>query len=126
LQPATTLPVGSAAGAADIKIASIAGFGAGQTIMIDTGENIEDAVIATVGTAGATTASAATDPGATVISVASAAGFGAGQTITIDSGGNQEKATVVAATGGRGGARITILAPLTFAHAAGALLAGIA
>src|SRR5205807_1334419 len=101
LQPATTLGAGSAAGATTIKVASVAGFGAGQAIVVDTGENIENAVIATVGTAGATTSSTATDQGATVIPVASAAGFSAGQSITLDSGGNQEKATVVAAIGGR-------------------------
>ncbi len=65
--------------------------------MIDTGANLETAVIATVGTAGATTVGAATDVGATVIPVASATGFTAGQTITIDSGANQETAVVAAA-----------------------------
>ena len=87
-QPATTLSAASAAGATNIKVASVADFAAGQTIMIDTGANLETAVIATVGTAGATTVGAATDVGATVIPVASAAGFSAGQTITIDSGAN--------------------------------------
>ena len=124
LQPATTLPAGSAAGATNIKVASVADFAAGQTIMIDTGANLETAVIATVGTAGATTAGAATDAGATVIPVASGIGFSAGQTITIDSGANQETAVVVAAGGGRGGATITVAAPLTHAHAAGAQVSG--
>ena len=88
MQPATTLSAASAAGATNIKVASVADFAAGQTIMIDTGANLETAVIATVGTAGATTVGAATDAGATVIPVASATGFSAGQTITIDSGAN--------------------------------------
>ena len=66
MQAATTLSVASAAGATNIKVASVAGFGAGQTIMIDTGANLETAVIATVGTAGATTVRAATAAGATV------------------------------------------------------------
>ena len=103
LQPATTLSAASAAGATNIKVASVADFAAGQTIMIDTGANLETAVIATVGTAGATTVGAATDVGATVIPVASAIGFSAGQTITIDSGANRETAVVVSTTGGRGG-----------------------
>jgi hypothetical protein len=124
VQPATILPVGSAAGATNIKVASVVDFAAGQTIMIDTGANLETAVIATVGAAGATTATAATDVGATVIPVAGALGFSAGQTITIDSGANHETAIVVSATGGRGGARITVAAPLTFAHAAGAEISG--
>ena len=117
MQTATTLPAGSAAGATNIKVASVADFAAGQTITIDTGANLETAVIATVGTAGATTAGAATEVGATVIPVANATGFSAGQTITIDSGANQETAVVVSASGGRGGARITLAAPLIRAHA---------
>ena len=92
--------------------------------MIDTGANLETAVIATVGTPGATTAASATDVGATVIPVASAIGFSAGQTITIDTGASQETAVVAAATGGRGGARITVAAPVAFAHAAGAQISG--
>ncbi len=125
LQAATTLPAGSAAGATNIKVASVADFAAGQKIMIDTGANLETAVIATVGTAGATTAGAATNAGATVIPVASVMGFSAGQTITIDSGANHETA-VVASTSffGRGGPSITVAAPLTFAHAAGAPVSG--
>ncbi len=102
LQTATTLSAASAAGANNIKVASVADFGAGQTIMIDTGANRETAVIATVGTPGATTVGTATDAGATVIPVASAAGFSAGQTITIDSGANRETAVVASVTGGRG------------------------
>jgi hypothetical protein len=50
-------------------------------------------------------------------------GFSAGQTITIDSGANRETAVVVATTGGRGGATITV-APLTLAHGAGAQVSG--
>ena len=101
LQTATTLAAASAAGANNIKVASVADFAAGQTIIIDTGANRETAVIATVGTAGATTVGTATDVGATVIPVASAAGFSAGQTITIDSGTNLETAVVASVTGGR-------------------------
>ena len=62
--------------------------------MIDAGENLETAVIASVGTAGATTVGAATRMGATVIPVASAIGFSDGQTITIDDGANSETAVV--------------------------------
>ena len=84
-QPATTLAAASAAGATNIKVASVAEFAAGQTIMIDTGVNLQTAVIATVGTAGASTVDAATNAGATVIPVANATGFSPGETITIDS-----------------------------------------
>jgi hypothetical protein len=133
LQPATTLSAASAAGATNIKVASVADFAAGQTIMIDTGANLQTAVIATVGTAGATTVGAPTNVGATVIPVASGAGFTAGQIITLDSGANYETAVVVSTTGGgrggRGGgpgagATITVAAPLKSAHAAGAQVSG--
>jgi hypothetical protein len=132
LQPATALSAASDAGATNIKVASVADFAAGQTIMIDAGANLQTAVIATVGTAGATTVGAATNVGATVIPVASGAGFSAGQTITIDSGANHETAVVASTTGGgrggRGGAgagpTITVAAPLTLAHAAGAQVSG--
>jgi hypothetical protein len=123
LQAATTLPSGSAAGATNIKVASVAGFDAGQTIMIDAGANLETAVIATVGTAGATAARDDTNVGATVIPVAGVMGFSPGQTITIDNGANSETAVVASSTF-RGGARITVAAPLKFAHAAGAQVSG--
>jgi len=124
VQPATTLPAGSAAGAINIKVASVADFSGGQAITIDTGANLESAVIGTVGTAGATTAGAAINAGATAIPVAGAIGFSAGQRITIDSGPNEETAVVASTAGGRGGATIAVTAPLTFAHAAGTSIAG--
>jgi hypothetical protein len=77
-----------------------------------------------VGTASGTTVGAATDVGTTVIPVASGTGFSAGQAIAIDSGANQETAVVVSTTGGRGGATITVAAPLTFSHAAGVQVSG--
>jgi hypothetical protein len=66
LQAATTLPVASAVGATNIKVAGVADFSAGQTIIIDTGANRETAVIATVGTPGASTVGTATSAGAQV------------------------------------------------------------
>jgi hypothetical protein len=127
LQPATTLAAASIVGATNIKVSGVADFAAGQTINVDTGANVETASIATVGTAGASTLAAATTPGATVIPVASAIGFAAGQTITIDGGGTVETAVVAAtAFGGRGGAgpTVTVGAPLSSAHAAGAQISG--
>jgi len=123
VQPASTLSAAAAAGSNNIKVANVAEFTPGQTILIES----ESAVIATVGTQGATTASAATAAGATVIPVALAFGFTPGQAITIDN----EKAVVASIVGGgRGGGRggpgasITVTAPLTTAHAAGAQVAG--
>jgi hypothetical protein len=132
LQTSTTLPVDSAAGVTNIRVANVGDFVAGQTVMIDAGPNMESAVIGTVGTAGGTTMGTATGAGATVIPVASIAGFVAGQAITIDNGPNAETAVVasIAAGGGRGGgaapqsATVTVTAPLTRAHAVGTEVAG--
>ncbi len=129
LQAASALPVASAAGADNIKVTSVADFAAGQTIIIDTGENRETGVIATVGTPGATTIGTATDVGATAIPVPSAQGFSAGQTITIDGGANRETAVVASITagGGRSGpgrGTITVAAPLKIAHALDAQVSG--
>jgi len=101
------------------------------------GADAETAVIATVGTAGATTTGAEANVGATVITVAGVIGFTAGQAITIDAGANAETANVVSSAGagrggggagGRGGAptaaTITISAPLRLAHATGAQVSG--
>jgi len=126
-QATTTLPAAATAGGTNIKVASVADFGAGQSIVIDAGPNAETGTIATVGTAGATTVGAAAPAGATTITVASPPGFAAGQAITIDAGANQETAVVVSTSGGgRGGGAITvtIAAPLTRAHAAGAVVSG--
>jgi len=124
LQPATVLSAASTAGATNIKVASVADFANGQTITIDGGANRETATIATVGTAGGTTIAAATSAGATMIAVGSVAGFAAGQTISIDSGANQETAVIGSIAGGRGGAAITVSAPLTLAHASGVQVSG--
>jgi hypothetical protein len=124
VQPATTLPQGGESGATNIKIASITGFAAGQRVLIDSGENMETAMIASVGTAGATRSSAAAEAGATVIALAAPGGFAPGQSIIIDSGASMETAIVATAAGGRGGARLTLTAPLKQAHAMGVTVNG--
>jgi hypothetical protein len=133
LQTVSTMSAASAAGANNIKVASVTDFVAGQTILIDAGTNGESAVIATVGTPGATTVGTATSVGATVIPVAGVTGFTASQNITIDSGANQETAVVAAITGGgRGGGpgrgvagtTITVTSALKSAHPAGAQVSG--
>ncbi len=143
VQTSAALAVGSAVDANNIKVISVSDLVAGQTIIIDAGDNRETAVIAAVGTAGGTTASTATEAGATVIPVANAMGFNPGQTITIDSGAGRETAVVASVAGGRGGrggrggfggpgggrggaggATITVAAPLKSAHAEGAQVSG--
>ena len=122
-QAVATLAAASDGGTTNIRVTSVEGFDVGQKITIDTGANVETAIIATVGTAGATTVGTSTDVGATVIPVASAIGFRDGQTITIDSGANSETA-VVASIRRFGATSITVTAPLIHAHAAGAQVSG--
>ena len=135
VQTATTLPLSSAAGANNIKLASVADFAAGQTIIIDAGANCETATIASVGTAGGTTVRTTTEAGTTVVPVTSAFGFSPGQSITIDNGANQENAIVASIFGGGprgfgggrdgpGNATITLTAPLKLSHAADAQVSG--
>ncbi|HYE87445.1 MAG TPA: lamin tail domain-containing protein, partial [Vicinamibacterales bacterium] len=124
VQPATTLPEGAANGAMNIKVASVAGFAAGQTVIVGSGPDSETADISSVGTAGSSRLSTAVQAGATVVPVAATGGFVVGQSITIDSGANQETATIAQVQGGRGGARITVTMPLEVAHSAGVPVAG--
>ena len=127
VQAATTLPNGSIVGATSIKVANMADFSPGQMIKIDTGANTEMAMIAAVGTAGATVVGASTSVGATVVPIANPVGFGVGQTITIDNGSNAETA-IVAGTGrggrGTGASTIVLTAPLRVAHEAGVQVSG--
>ena len=122
-QAAATLSTAVAAGTTNIKVSSVEGFDAGRTITIDSSRNLETAVIATVGTAGATTVDAATGVGAMVIPVANAIGFRDGQTITIDSGADSETA-VIASIRRFGASSIRVTAPLTHLHAAGVQVSG--
>ena len=120
--PATALSAVAGAGATNIKVASVDGFDAGQTIRIGSGLDLETAVIAKVGTAGASTIRTAAAAGATVIHVGSVRGFMDGQTLSIGNGADHETA-VIAHTNRRENT-ITFSAPLAMAHAAGAEVAG--
>jgi hypothetical protein len=122
-QATATLSAPSATGATNVKVTSVEGFDAGQTVRIDAGADIETAVIATVGTAGATLVRAVTGENATVIPVANVTGFRDGQTIAIDGGANAESA-VIASIHTWGETSIVVKSPLTHAHAAGALVSG--
>jgi len=122
-QAAATLSATSASGATNIKVSSVEGFRAGQKVLVDSGANLETAVIAAVGTAGATTVRSATDVGATVLPAINVAGFSKDQTITIGSGANSETA-VVSSVRTRGAATITVATPLSHAHAAGVQITG--
>jgi hypothetical protein len=122
-QAVATLSTASAAGATNIKVTSVEGFRPGQKILVDAGAQLETAVIATVGTPGATTLATPTGVGATVLPIANVAGFSKGQTISIGDAANAETA-VVAAIRSRGSATITLAAPLARAHGSGEQIAG--
>ena len=121
---ASTLPEGSAAGTNTIAVARVVDFKEGQTVLIDATANPETAVIAAVGSAGATTARAATSIGATTIPVHEARDFSLGQTIVIDSGKQKETAVVQSVDFGRRGIQLVVNAPLKFSHATGVLVSG--
>ena len=122
-QAVATLSATSPAGAANLKVTSVEGFRTGQTIHIDSGEDLETAAISAVGTAGATTLSASAGVGATILHTANATGFTKGQTISIGDGDNSETAVILAVRG-RGGATITLAAPVARAHASGGQVSG--
>jgi hypothetical protein len=122
-QAATTMPLAATAGQSNLKVAEVAGFDAGETILIGAGANQETAVIATVGTPGATTTRTATDAGATAIPVANAIGFSNGETITIGNAADSETAAI-AAIRRFPAPVIVVTAPLAHAHAADAQVAG--
>ncbi len=121
--PSTTLSVASAAGATNIKIASVEGFKSGETIWIDSGASLETAVIATVGTAGATTVSIDIAAGATQVPIVNGRGFSDGQTIDLGGGADSETAVIVRMARFPT-ATITVSAPLTKAHSAGSEVSG--
>jgi hypothetical protein len=122
-QAVATLPTSSPEGATNIKVTNIEGFRADQKILVDSGENLETAIIASVGTAGATTVRTATVAGATVLPTGDVTGFSKGQTIKIDNGANAETA-VVSSIRARGSATITVAEPLAHDHPAGTQISG--
>ena len=122
-QAVATLSAASTAGATNIKVNSVEGFRPGQKILMDQGPQLETAVIAAVGTPGATALATPTSKGTTVLPVANVAGFLKGQTISIGEAADLETA-VVASIRARGSLMITLAAPLAHAHAQGELIAG--
>ena len=122
--PATTLSFASAAGATNIKVASVEGFNAGRRrfglIRARTSRPPKSRRLARQAPP---LTSAETAAGATAIPVANARGFNDGQTIAIGSGTNSETAVIVR-TDRFPIASITVSAPLTMAHAAGTEVSG--
>lgn len=131
VQNATTMLAESAAGSDNIKVVDVSDFSIGQKVVVGKGSNSETAVIAIVGTAGATTVDTVTSKGATVIPVTGVDGFNTGQKITIGSGKNRETAVIESIVNRRRYGRsnspadsIAVTKPLNYSHQAGAQLSG--
>lgn len=133
LQTLTALASETKAGSDNIKVTGVADFIAGQEIVIGSDSNSEKAVIAEVGTAGASVTGAPAGEGATVILVRGIEGFSAGQEITIE--GSSPETAVIASTaavrrrpGGPAGSMpldtIKITTPLKYSHAIGSAVTG--
>ena len=96
----------------------------GLKLIVDSaGAHPETVTVSSVGTAArtATTLAAASLVGDTNIKVTSVTNMVAGEPITVDTGGNQETGTIQSVgTSGAGGTGVTLVNPLTLAHANGA------
>jgi hypothetical protein len=114
----------TAAGSTSVKVDSVAPFAPGQAVVIDAGDHAETLTVATVGSPGITRAAASADKGATVVRVDDARPFTVGQAVVIGSGAEEEQGVVAAVEPGWGSGRLTLQAPLTRAHDAGASVSG--
>jgi hypothetical protein len=91
----TTLVYPAAAGASNVKIASTAGFAAGESVLIGSGDAAVVRLATEVGTAATTTGLVAgASAGDRNVKVASVAGLAAGAQIDIDPGPAQEHVTI--------------------------------
>jgi len=133
VQSVVTISAPAAKGSNNIKVSGVADFVPGQKIIIGSGTDSENSVIATVGTSGGSTVSSAARRGTTVILVSGVVGFNAGQTISIGNGANLETAVVANIAPGRRrfGApgtipadTITVAKPLKYSYAVGAQVSG--
>ncbi|HPG39411.1 MAG TPA: arabinofuranosidase catalytic domain-containing protein [bacterium] len=130
VQPVASLSVPAVANTNNIKVSGVAGFTAGQKIIIGSGAELETAIITQVGTPGATAVDSAACAGATIIHVTNPMSFSVGQSVIIDNGENQETAVIAAISfgrrgfGGPGSPTITVTKPLAIAHAVGVPVCG--
>lgn len=134
IHDATTLSTASAAGSDNIKVIDVAGFAVGQTVIVGTGDDRENAIVTAVGAPGGTQVTTATQAGDTVIPVEKIDGFVERQLITIGSGDKLEQSVVVSATHRRfwWGVKpddgptiyITVAAPLAMDHGEGEQVSG--
>ncbi|MBU3822222.1 lamin tail domain-containing protein [Flavobacteriaceae bacterium XHP0103] len=132
-QTVMTLASATSVGSKNIKLASVDGLSAGQSLVIGTGANTETVIITQVGTPGATKLTASVSSGSTSIPVDNIFGFSEGQSITIGTGSRMETVEVSEITRPRRnfanpsesmGASITISKGLKYSHSKGEALAG--
>ena len=123
VQAVTVLPIGAEAGSSSLKVASVAGFQPGENVTVGSAADAEHAVVAKVGTSGATATNRAANAGATTLFVHLPFGFDRGQIVTVGVGSSQEDATI-AEIQRFDGFSITFTAPLRFAHPEGTPVAG--
>lgn len=123
VEAATVLPQGAEAGSTTLKVVNVAGFHPGEKVMIDTGVEGEPAVIATVGTAGASTTEKDVAAGAQAVPVASPFGFEPGETVTMGSGADSESFKIASIRRDEGFALVAAT-PLQHAHATGTQVYG--
>ncbi|HEY3088424.1 MAG TPA: glycoside hydrolase family 3 C-terminal domain-containing protein [Jatrophihabitantaceae bacterium] len=120
----TTLSRPVNAGDTSINTGTVAGISPGATLTVDPNGTAESVTVVTVGSgpsAFAASLAAAANPGDTNIKVNFTFGMTVGHLISIDSGANQEIGTIQAVgTAGAAGTGVTLTAPLSLAHAAGA------
>ncbi len=121
--PVTQTVTTAAAGATNIKVASINGFVVGQPMQVMEygGRNFEAATVRSIGTAAgaATTVAGRAAAGDRTITVASINGFVVGNQLVVGVGRRQEIKTVAAVgTAGADGTGVTVSEPLAFAHPA--------
>jgi len=133
-QNAMSLLVTTEVGATNIKVANVSDFAKGQKIIVGSGNTSENAVVASVGTAGGTMLGVAINAGSKALIVGSVDGFSIGQVITIDNGANQENAVISSIAAGRrrfGGQRnvtptdtLVVSEPLKLGHVVGVQVSG--
>jgi hypothetical protein len=105
----TSVVYPASVGATNVKVGSVAGFAAGQRLILDTGAGLEVRTVSVVGTA-ATTAQTFTPAaaGATTVMVTSVNGLTVGADVDIDPGPNQDHVTLTSV--GTAGTNSTVAA----------------
>jgi len=107
--PPTTVVYPAAAGATNVKVASVAGFAAGQRLILDAGAGLEVRTVGSVGTAATTSRLfGATVAGDTNVKVTSVNGLTVGAEVDVDPGPNQDHVTITAV--GTAGVNSTVAA----------------